>query len=842
MTEAELLTQLIVQLSTKKQLKNRYKPTIEMLERDLTFAKMDKYRVGVIGVTSSGKSTLINAILGDELLSMAVKPSSSQLVSCSKHKKRKATIYFQDKPPVEYIGAKITSEIIQKYTDENYNTRNKEKVKQVELSTPQFALSEDILLIDSPGLDAYGLDIHETLTLETLLPTIDFCIFVTTMKTNSDEKMKSVLDKIAGYDCPIIIVQNMLDSVKPSPDGKKSVKTVANEHKSRVERIVNRSKITNKNSVRIVQISAKYALNGRKVKDERLLEKWGYNAFIDAVSQTLNDVKPHIEAKALRSIREQILKLISQAKQDISADSKTLADLQFEFDGMDISITNAYEEVKQKLSNTLMDMFRTLENLKNKTNSTNANGFIASFFKVMGIEKNTIVDILAPLEKILDIHGEFSEADVEKIIKFKEQCESNLLNEMAHYNSEIAGYCRKLGESERRLKKIDSFGAVPKLRVHTKVESQTRPKTSGPFGGKVARFFGDIFNTNWGYEKVPMKVFDSKETLKSAVNYLECVTKNCSADCGRWLESAKSQADQLCSIVRNRFDENEARKADIPDKHAMVEMINGLEELYSQVPYFKPNSSGTVRHTDTDLKLSLEKIKIDRKVYGMYEIASIIKRKISLCVMQKIHTELCCAGLDIIISWDALSASAFLNNSFGKTISNAELKGINRLESVTVMVLPITNGIEEINSMIKEFHRNGGTNLFVMFNAIQYGEARNALERLEVFSTLNVNDRLFLVVQDFEELINGDCVCDALRNMKEACAELNTQAMRSILINSENPIYGLAALYAEMSNTNLLIDEVECLSELRKHFPFLLNKVSERAICEIIRAYHTDNR
>ncbi len=828
MTEAELLTQLIAQLSAKEQLKNRYKPTIEMLERDLTFAKLDKYRVGVIGVTSSGKSTLINAILGDELLSMAVKPSSSQLVSCSKHNKRRATVYFQDKSPVEYTGTKLTKEIIRKYADENYNAGNKEKVKQVELSTPKFALSEDILLIDSPGLDAYGLDIHETLTLETLLPTIDFCIFVTTMKTNSDEKMKSVLDKIAGYDCPVIIVQNMLDSVKPSPDGKKSVKDVANEHKSRVERIVNQSKITNKDSVRIVQISATHALKGRKEKDEIQLEKWGYNTFISAVDKTLNAVKPRIEEKALRTIKERILKLISQAKQDMSADGKKLTDLKFEFEGVDTQITNAYEDVRQKLQSILMTMADALKSLKERES---------------GGKKSPLGEYapLAGLSAVLSGYGEFSEKDIDKIIDFKKQCENRLLKEMSKYNSTISKYCKMLGESERRLKKIESFGAVPELRPRTMMKPTLKRKTDGPFGGKVARFFGDIFGTNWGYEKVPVSVFDAKASLKAAVKYLETVTRNCTADCIKWLESAESQAEQLCGIVKRKFDENQARKADIPDKKAMLEMISSLEELYCRIPDVRIDSSGTVKHTDTDLKLSFEGIEIDRKIYGIYELAEIIKRKISFYVMQKIHTELCCAGLDLIISWDAMSASAFLNNSFGKTVSDDSLKGINRLESVTIVVLPTENGTAEIKSMIRDFRRNGGTNLFVMFNAIQYGEARSALERLGIFTALNAGDRLFLVAQDFEELINGDCVSDALRNMKEACLELNTKARCSILINSENPVYQLTALYAELSNPHILIDEVNCLSELQKHFPFLLTRASKRTVSEIIRAYRTND-
>lgn len=799
MTETELLTQLIAQLSAKEQLKSRYLPTIELLERNLAFAKLDKYRTGVIGVTSSGKSTLINAILSDELLSMAVKPSSSQLVSCSRHKERKATIFFQDSPPVEYSGSSLTPQIIKKYTDENYNSGNKEKVKMVELSTPKFALSDDVMLIDSPGLDAYGLDIHETLTLETLLPTIDFCIFVTTMKTNSDEKMKSVLNKIAGYDCPVIIVQNMLDSVKPSPDGKKSVKDVANDHKARVERIVNRSDITNKSSVRVVQLSAKYALVGRMKNDAALLKKSGYNAFINAVSQTLDDIRPHIEARALRSVKERIGELLSQAKQDLNADKEKLLALKFEFEGFDTEITGEFEKTERKLSDILGQMNEVLRDFKKR----DPNSFTAE--------------------------------EVDEALEFKRKRESALLDEISRYNQVISKYCKKLGENERRLKKIDSFGAVPELRPHHKTKPRYMEKR-GFFSG-IARFFGNIFNTDWGYNIVSEEVFDSEETYKRAVEYLERVIQNCSVDCARWLESAESYADQLCGIVKRRYEENEARKADIPDKEAMSEMIEGLEELYSSVPDIKTASSGTVKHTGTELSLSLEEMSADRKALGIYELAVTLKRKISRFVMQKAHEELCCGGADIIVSWDALCASSFLSGGFDITKSEGELKGINKSGAVITAVLPDAKDVEELKRVIAVSQQGGGVNLFVMFNAIQYGEARSALDRLGVCPMLTDRDRVFLVVQDFEELINGDCVCDALRNMREACGELDTKAACSILINSENPVYGLTALYANLSGSNLLIDEVNCLSELKRHLPFLLTRASEREVCEILGAY-----
>lgn len=222
----------------------------------------DKIRVGVIGVTSSGKSTVINAILGADILSSAVTPSTGQLVSCTFGESLQAIVYFENGKQKVFTGTSLCPDNLKRYTDETYNLRNKEKVVKIELTSPHFALDKDVMLVDSPGLDAYGLESHEKLTLESLVPTIDACVYVVTMKASSDQKTKEVLDVINRYSCPIIIVQNKLDSVLPSVDGKKSKAQVAEEHRNRVKRIVDRSEIKNKGSVSIIQMSAKDAKDG----------------------------------------------------------------------------------------------------------------------------------------------------------------------------------------------------------------------------------------------------------------------------------------------------------------------------------------------------------------------------------------------------------------------------------------------------------------------------------------------------------------------------------------------------------------------------------------------------
>ncbi|MCF0184802.1 MAG: dynamin family protein, partial [Bacteroidaceae bacterium] len=285
MNELEVIVKVINTLSGNTNCKVRYASELENFQNRKSQAESNKYRLGVIGVTSSGKSTMINSLLGEFLLPAVARPSSSQLVSCYYSQSRCSKIHFQNGSTKLFSGNSLNQKVIEKYGDESSNKNNIEKVKQIELSTPDFPFDSSILLIDSPGLDAYGYAGHEQLTMNSLLPTIDFCIFVTTCKTNSDEKMLSVLNTIAEYEKPVIIVQNMIDSLKPSLDGKKSVSDVAQDHRVRVERIVNNSKIKDKSKVHIVQISAINALKARQNKlrtkdDVKLLEQSNYQKLV----------------------------------------------------------------------------------------------------------------------------------------------------------------------------------------------------------------------------------------------------------------------------------------------------------------------------------------------------------------------------------------------------------------------------------------------------------------------------------------------------------------------------------------------------------------------------------
>ena len=63
MNSIDLIDKAIAILSSNNNLYNRYESEIKLLNQRKEQWQSDKIRIGVIGVTSSGKSTLINAIL-----------------------------------------------------------------------------------------------------------------------------------------------------------------------------------------------------------------------------------------------------------------------------------------------------------------------------------------------------------------------------------------------------------------------------------------------------------------------------------------------------------------------------------------------------------------------------------------------------------------------------------------------------------------------------------------------------------------------------------------------------------------------------------------------------------
>jgi molybdopterin converting factor small subunit len=351
------------------------------------------------------------------------------------------------------------------------------------------------------------------------------------------------------------------------------------------------------------------------------------------------------------------------------------------------------------------------------------------------------------------------------------------------------------------------------------------------FGNKIARWLGGVFDTDWGYEYSTTTVFDEQATRQSAIKYLTTVIESYSSTCDKWSDSSATIINELCGHISVRRDAFQARQVEIADERAMMNVIENLEALITSIKDVKISKNNYVPHTETDLEIKLSNIKVSHAALAVYELAERVRQNIHKLTAR--HAGIGDGDINIVISWDALCTAMLLKNYFGITVSDEKLEnGLTRFDNIVVIGKPSKELLESTAAEYSD--RN--VNWLVMFNAIQYGAALNAMHRSGLPEFIQKNDRLFLIVQDFRELCNADGVKDGLDNMKNVCRELNIESTPLILLNDNNPIYSLAAVQVQHTRCETHMDEVNLMNFIQDHFPYLLDPMAERTIHNIIQS------
>lgn len=790
----ELLQQLVKILEDNPETKIRYSAEIQRFNDNKQTNDNDKFRLGVIGVTSSGKSTMINSLLGESLLPAVAKPSSSQLVTCFKGNNRCATVFFENSTQKVFSKKELTPAIISRYGDENSNSRNKEHVKQIEIRTPKFPFDENLVLIDSPGLDAFGFEGHEQLTMHSLLPTIDFALFITTCKTNSDEKMRTVLNVIAEYDKPVIIIQNMIDSIRESPDGRKSVDDVALDHKRRLERVVKESKIRDKSKVFIIQISAKWALEAREEQAKGLdfkskLKKSNYEYLINSISSVFSLVKPNVEINRVRLLKKDIDKIIEDAEKDSQCES--LDSISFEFAETKTELSRKYESCESQISNEI-------------------NKLIGKQNEVRGCRLN--------------------QGDLNNIVQFASDIENNVIAKMKSYYQEIGKYCEMLNVDVRNYTMGFQTSNLGSLNVQQETYTErTRvfdryeyvPKTGAL--NKVKIFFGKIFGQDdWGTEEVARYKYvtethtrtDYEGTCERAINYLSKAISSYRRTLSNWGRTIVNINNALFLVVDKKKIEFENRKKLALKAEVYQKLAKKLKELSSSIKL--DTSRSEVVHTDNEIGVhnNYSDVNVPTEVYCLTRLAQVYEVKMHQAVMEAFSD---LSKKNIIVGWDKISEAGLLKRNYGLSVDYNSIKdGINCYTNVQVIHNPTPE-------LIKRAKDSRPSNLFVLVNATQYGAAKKQIYTCNLNTLLNGSDMAFFVIQDFSEIINAQAIRETLKNMINLGKEIDYKMDYKILISHTNPLYNLAAAQVQMTPCKIQSDEVSLINEFQTKFPFLIN-------------------
>lgn len=166
----------------------------------------DRLYVAVVGQFKRGKSTFINALLGEAVLPTGVLPLTNMITILDYGAEREFTVHFGDgtvrKEAIERLGLYVT---------EKCNPRNERNVAWVHVRYPSRLLAKGVTLADTPGVGS----VSETQTEVTrsFLPRIDAALFMISADSPLSETELSFLRDLRGHVPNLYVLLNKVDFV-----------------------------------------------------------------------------------------------------------------------------------------------------------------------------------------------------------------------------------------------------------------------------------------------------------------------------------------------------------------------------------------------------------------------------------------------------------------------------------------------------------------------------------------------------------------------------------------------------------------------------------------------------
>jgi len=774
--------------------RKRYNKDMEWFQERKRIFTGDIIRVAIMGITSSGKSTLVNALLGEKILPMAIRPSSSIIITASKGEKRQATIYFKDKNPEIIEGSNLNEEVIGEYADESRNPNNKLNVTQIDITTPDFLLNENIHIIDSPGLDAWELESHEKLTLEILLPTIDICIFLTTVKANSDEANAEKIKTVNEKQKQIILVQNMIDSIEEKL-GKNGIveedkSIILKKHKRRAENLL-REGTNNNDDFEVIQISALNGLKGIINKDYELYKNSNIEGFIEAVESCTNNIFPSLNKQRAGSFIERINDIINTDKEIIS--------------GNDIESIDALNNVRTGDINKLAENF---QNAQEKT--------LGKIKEIEEVISNTINEISNSTSEEFESYLKI----VEKINNKNLYIESDILDIVKECEKKKNEVYQKLNLDTRHSYSLPNMDSN-NIYVKHKYEEKTMLFKKEGVLNRGKRLLSNIFDKEWGYKEVE---YDEKVVDKEAT--IEIANDVCNQNMMHYLNILKEWSSQYNKSINIFYDEASKRTEEYEEKKTQKIEIYDIEDVNKNLTIIKDKLKSLSFDIEKELKAAThleelgESYSISKIQYNLYKLGNEVLEKNYLMVgnyikeisREKLNNE----AVEIFWTWDIEACQQFASRAFGIHLNEDELEVIKR-EGVyfinnSVIVYELCKDKLNFYAVIKKI-KEKPYNMFIVFNGIQIANSKKQILEsliLNYFIKDNCNLVINLVIDSCKVFVNANNVGELLvevNNLKDSIMnKFNEVKYGYILINSKNPIYNMALIEGQEKDKFIISD------------------------------------
>ncbi len=298
--------------------------------------EQNRFHLAVLGQFKRGKSTLINALLGRDILPSAVVPLTAVPTFVRWNDKLTVQVRRLDGTVEDTTPGTSDAQVralLSKLVTERENPNNEQNIAEVTIGCPASILQGGVVLIDTPGIGSTFR--HNTETTHEVLAECDAALFVTSADPPLTEQEASFLQLVRRHVQHLFVVLNKIDYLSQDERNEaiqflESVLAEQGRGGARDEKRHDSNPIPSKNrgaslasldEVPIFPLSAKRALllqNNEKEEDPEL-------AGLAAVQAHLVDFLAHHKEQALfDAVRAKVRDLAQDALLQIQIERKSL--------------------------------------------------------------------------------------------------------------------------------------------------------------------------------------------------------------------------------------------------------------------------------------------------------------------------------------------------------------------------------------------------------------------------------------------------------------------------------------------------------------------------------------
>jgi small GTP-binding protein len=238
----------------------------------LTRLAEDRFNLLVVGRFSRGKSTLMNAILGGDLLPTGLVPLTSVITTVRYGSRKQVVLHFNGRR----MNYDVPLSQLADYVTQQSNPGNVKDLEYAEIELPVEILRRGFFFVDSPGL---GSSIAEnTQTTERFLPQADAFVLVTSFESPLSEEEDRILHRIRLTNKRLFVVVNKKDTVS-AEDQRQALSFVA-------ERL---ARLSFSEAPSVFSLSARQGLQAKLSGNKDHLEESGLGLFEDDLLRFLTE-------------------------------------------------------------------------------------------------------------------------------------------------------------------------------------------------------------------------------------------------------------------------------------------------------------------------------------------------------------------------------------------------------------------------------------------------------------------------------------------------------------------------------------------------------------------------